>query len=383
VPDRLRIVVGNNTLVRHPDTGGHWACLLQHFLGFLELGHDVVWMETISARDRDLVSRFFERMREFGLAERCLVVVDPEAEVSLGDREVIGSRSDTFEALVRGADLLWNMAIAINLPLLSEFTYRVLVDLDPGHLQGAALRWPLPVDEHDAFVTVGLNLGAPDCLVPDLGKQWITMAPVVHLPMWPAAPAPPDGAAFTSVTNWNWGKEGPEIDGRLYSTSKRIAYLRYVGLPSLTCRPFELATDVRADDGSGDRDVLERHGWTIRHPDDVVPSVETYREYIAGSVAEFGCAKPVFRELRTGWLSDRSACYLASGRPVVCEDTGFSHRIPAGEGLLTVASLEEAVHAVAAVDGGWGRHATAARRVAKEHFDARKNLRAVLDALPR
>ena len=162
--------------------------------------------------------------------------------------------------------------------------------------------------------------------------------------------------------------------------AKRAAYLRYLDLPRRAGRPFELAANIHREDPTGDRELLTGHGWRLVHPYDVAASPGAYRDYIAASRAEICCPKPVFRELRTGWLSDRSACYLASGRPVLAEDTGFSEFLPTGIGLVTFTDLEEATDAVAAIDGDYTRHQRAARELAETHLDSRQCLAAMLSA---
>jgi hypothetical protein len=200
----------------------------------------------------------------------------------------------------------------------------------------------------------------------------------VHLPLWAVTPDPGPRAPFTSVTHWTW--DAVALEGRILSVSKRDAYLRHLALPRRARRPFELAANMHPDDPSGDRERLTEHGWRLVHPYDVVASPDAYRAYIAASRAEICCPKPIFTALRTGWVSDRSVCYLASGRPVVAEDTGFSDFLPTGAGLVAFTTPDEAAEAVAAVDADYPRHHRAARDLAEAHFDARRCLEAMLSA---
>ena len=148
----------------------------------------------------------------------------------------------------------------------------------------------------------------------------------------------------------------------------------------MTDRKFQLAVYIHPKDRTGDRELLERHGWNPTHPWTVAATPEDYQNFISLSRAEISCCKPIFRELKTGWFSDRSACYLASGRPVVAEDTGFSDHIPVGEGLLAFHDIKEAAAAVREVDADYNAHVSHARAVAEEFFDYRKVIPDMLSA---
>jgi hypothetical protein len=280
--------------------------------------------------------------------------------------------------LIRSADLLLNFACAVRSPLLSMFKRRALLDFDPGHLQVAALDWDLALHEHDVVLTIGARLHAPDCAVPTLGLTWRTFEPVVYLPMWPVTAGPGPQAPFTSVTQWTW--EELAWQGRPISVSKRTAYLEYLDLPRLARRPFELAANIGAADPTGDRALLHDHGWRVADPHRVSGSPEQYRDYIAASRAEFMCAKPIHVAMRTGWFSDRSVAYLASGRPVLAQETRFGDRLPTGRGLLAFRDMREALAGVAEIDGNYAAHCRAARELAEAFFDSTKSLTALLAA---
>lgn len=382
---RLRIVLGGGFLAGYPEGGGHWTAFLQYLLGLRALGHDAWWLELLQgsgdpARDQWRIDTFFARLAEHGLADRCALLLAPKgvAAPALESAEPHGLGRGALSELARSADLLWNFAGALPPPLLNLFRHRVLVDVDPGHLHVSASGLDLGIHEHHAFLTVGSKLHDPDCAVPTLGVPWQRFVPFVHLPLWPRAPDPGRDAPFTSVTQWTW--EELWMGGRVLSVSKRDAYLRYLAVPARAGRPFELAANIHPEDRTGDRELLARHGWRLVDPHCVAGSPTTYRDYLRRSRAEFACAKPIYRELRTGWFSDRSAAYLASGRPVLFEDTGIGERLPTGSGLLLFRTLEEAVAAVAELDRDWARHSRAARALAEEVLDARRCLPAMLEA---
>ncbi len=383
----MRIVLGSGRLVNYQQGGGHWAWFLQYPFGLKALGHDVFWIELmVSSGDRGqderVIQDFFQRLAPYGLERECAVLLfngnaDGNVDVQpLEQCELFGrSRADLGE-IIRSADLLLNFCCLVRPPLLSMFKRRVLLDFDPGHLQVSALGWDLAFHEHDVLLTIGARLHAPDCTVPTQGLTWRTFEPLIYLPMWQPAPDPGPRAAFTSVTQWTWDEL--VWQGGLISVSKRAAYLEYLDLPRLADRPFELAANIGAADPARDRNLLREHGWRVADPHRVSASPAQYQQYIRGSRAEFMCAKPIHVAMKTGWFSDRSIAYLASGRPVLAQETGFSERLPTGRGLLGFRDMREAVAGVAEIDGNYEKHCRAARELAEAFFDSRKRLTELL-----
>ncbi|HSR57566.1 MAG TPA: hypothetical protein VLL57_05225, partial [Candidatus Binataceae bacterium] len=200
----------------------------------------------------------------------------------------------------------------------------------------------------------------------------------VYLPMWEPSPDPGPDAPFTSVTQWTW--EELYYQGRTLGASKRLAYMRYLDLPVRARRSFELAANVGAKDPVGDRDTLTTWGWRVADPHQVAATPEAYRDYLRASRAEIQCPKPLFRELKTGWVSDRSVCYMALGRPVLAEETGFSRHLPTGRGILTFGDINEAVEGVAEIDGNYTMHSRAAREMACDLFSSERQLNAMIAA---
>ena len=381
----MLIVLGEGSLAKYPEGGGHWTWFLQYPLGLRALGHDVFWFEVLPStgdddKDQRLIKIFFERATQYGLAESCALLVLNEGDTEpLENGTAYGKTKERIKEIVRSADVLWNFCCAFRGSLLSLFRRRVLIDVDPGHLQVSALQCEdMGIHDHDAFLTVGGKLHDPDCEVPTLELTWHRFDPFVYLPMWEVTPDPGPLAPFTSVTQWTW--EELWLDGRVLSVSKRSAYLKYARLPQLARRPFELAVNIGQNDITNDRELLRSCGWKVADPHEVTGSPSSYQQYIAGSRAEILCPKPIYRELKTGWFSDRSVCYLASGRPVIAEDTGFSERIPVGNGLLAFHNIEEAAAAVADIDSNYARHSRAARELAEEFFNYRRCLDVMLAA---
>ncbi len=379
----MRIVLGNASVAFYPDGGGHWSWFLQYPLGLRGLGHDVYWLELLESsgdrsRDLMLIDKFFARVRGYGLADRTALLLMNDLDFQeLDESHFFGGTREQVSRWISGADLLWNLSCSIREPLLSRFRHRVLIDTDPGHLQVAAFSWDLGIDRHDAFLTVGTKIHDADCGTPTLGHRWRSFLPFVYLPFWPAERGSNPDAPITSITQWTW--EELSYQGRTLSASKRAGYLRYADLPLRCGRPFELAANIGDVDPAGDRDRLRAGGWHLAEPHEVASTPEKYRTYLANSRAEILCPKPIYRELRTGWFSDRSASYLASGRPVIAEDTGVAI-VPAGRGLFFFTNMDQAIEAVRDVDANYAHHSAAARELALEFFDSAKCLKAMLSA---
>lgn len=382
---KLRIVLANNTLASYPQGGGHWSCFLQYVFGLNAMGHDVFWLEVLTStgnptRDQRLIDIFFGRFNRYGFRDRCaLLFYDKQVtEPTFQLARPYGASKQKIKEIAQDADLLWNFACSLRQPLLSLFRRRVLVDGDPGHLQVSALTWDMSIHDHHVFLSSGMKLHDGDCEVPTLGIKWHPFMQFVYLPMWDLTPDPGEDAPFTSVTQWKW--EQLELEGRTLSVSKRDAYVRYIALPKRAQRPFELAANIHPGDATGDRELLHEMGWKVESPHRIARSASSYQNYIKRSRAEFCCPKPIHTELKTGWFSDRSAAYLASGRPVLAEDTGFSEHLPTGRGLVCFNNLEEAIAGVAEIDRNYLQHMRAARELAEEYLDSQKRLPAMLSA---
>lgn len=281
-------------------------------------------------------------------------------------------------AILRDARLLVTLAPVNRLPREVGRT-RAFVDIDPGFTQiqeqsDPGLREFLA--EHDVHFTLGENIGTPGCAVPCGEFTWHPTRPPVAPELW--HPRPGDGAAaFTTIGRWDERRRDTVLGGEVYSWRKRVEWLRFVDLPALTGARFHVAMDVEKT--PGDRELLESRGWSVADPLAVSSDPFVYRDFIGGSRGEFTVAKDLNVRLATGWFSDRSVCYLAAGRPVVTQDTGFGRVVPTGAGLLSFLDLDGARAAVRAVESDFDRHAAAARRLAVEHFSAGRVMRDLVD----
>lgn len=284
------------------------------------------------------------------------------------DRYAGCGKAETREVL-NDARLLISLAAVNRIPH-SVGARRVFVDIDPGVTQieaerSAGLRALL--DEYDTHFTIGENIGRPDCAVPSGGRTWRPTRQPIALDLWePLDPVPE--APFTTVGRWDERRRVQELGAARYSWSKRDEWLRFLDLPQASGARFELAMDV--DKNPGDRELLMQRGWGIADPLAVSTDADRYRQYIRRSRGEFTVAKELNVRLATGWFSDRSACYLAAGRPVIVQDTGFRTTLPTGAGLLPFLTPADAVAAVREVLTDWPLHSAAARRIAEQHFAA-------------
>jgi hypothetical protein len=181
---------------------------------------------------------------------------------------------------------------------------------------------------------------------------------------------------FSTVSQW-WGYPPIEYGGEIYDGSKRTEFLRFVDLPRLTGQRFELALNLSPVADGQDRRLLTEKGWQLVDAHQVTPDFAAYRSYLQSAGAEFSVAKPGYAKSHSGWFSDRSACYLAAGKPVLVQETGLGGRLPIGEGLLSFATLGQAIEAVENIRRNYSSHSRAAREIAREHFAAEK----VLDKL--
>jgi Glycosyl transferases group 1 len=381
----MRIVLGNSSVAGYPEGGGVWSWFLQYALALKAAAHDVFWLELMQStgsrgRDLHIVHQFYDHLRRYDLATDASLLVFPHSLDSqpLEDAEVFGTSISRLKRLIVEADLLLNFACSLRKPLLGLFKRRALVDGDPGHLQIAQSMVDLDLDLHDVFLTVGGRINASDSQIPKLGHEWRTFEQMIYLPLWQCESEPASDAPFTSITEWTW--EELHYSGKVFSVSKRAAYLKYLQLPRLVSCPLELATNIGHSDPTGDRILLSENGWRVVDPHQVASGPSRYREYIRDSRGEFMCPKPIHLQLRTGWFSDRSVAYLASGRPVVAEDTGFSERIPTGTGLFAFRDLNSAAEAIAEVNANYERHRRAARELVEAFFDWRKTVETILAA---
>ena len=376
-------VVVTGSVAQRPGHAGHAWALLQWVLGFRRLGWQVLFLDRLDAGMAAAgpaaadpawsrhVSEFVRTMRAFGLERQHALL--------LGDGTTVGLDRATIERRVGDADFVLDiMGYFGNADLLGRARRRVFLDIDPGFGQmWHALGLCDNYSGYDAFVTLGLNIGRPGCPIPTCGRTWIpTLHPVV-MELWPFTE--PTASSFTSIGAWRWPYASVEYEGSSYGL-RCHEFRRFLELPRLTGFPFQLALDI---DPVETRDLarLAHGGWTLLDPRRVAPGRDAYQAFIRGSGAEFMVAKNMYVRSRSGWFSDRSIAYLASGRPVLAQDTGLAGHVQAGAGLLLFDSIDEAVAGAREIRRAPARHARVARELAAAHFDSDVVLTALLGRL--
>lgn len=366
------VVVGA-ALAQRPGYGGHAWALMNYLLGFRRLGHDVLFLDrltpemapTPAARDR-CVSWLVAVMEEAGLEDSfCLQM----------DGETVGLSRQRALDRAKEAALLNVMGFVDDEDVLAATGRNVFLDIDPGFGQmWRELGMHDAFTGHDAFVTVGEKIGDPDCLIPTCGLEWVTTPHPVPLEQWPPTEG---GDKVTSVGSWRGPYDPVEYDGRRFGL--RAHELRkLIELPAMVEAELELALEIDRGD-EADLRALRENGWALADPTTVAGDTASYRRYIQGSLGELMVAKGMYVETRSGWFSERSIAYLASGKPVVALDTGFSERYPTGEGLIAFSDIEGARVGLEEICGNWELHSRAAREIAEEHFEAERVLGRLLE----
>jgi hypothetical protein len=360
-----RVVVGAYRVASMARAAGHFWVYAQYVDALRRLGCDVWWWEELPAKsggspDAERVATLRSRLRPFGLEDRVVLYRwedDPDEPTYLTvDR-------GTARRVTDGAELLLNFDYPMPRVLLDRFRRTALVDIDPGMLQLWWRHGDLEVQRHDVHFSIGEHL---DDTVP--GVTWDHSPPAVSPSLWPYR-FDPSSRAFTSVTSWSSRAYVTLEDGATIDTNKRLSYLDHADLARRAPQRLEIAT-VLGPGEETDRVFMEDRGWVVRSALEVAGTPDGYRDYIQRSRGELGLAKPAYVLLGNAWLSDRTVCYLASGKPAVVQDTGASSYLPAGTGLLRFSSVDEAVAALAEVDAHYERHCRAAREIAETYFCA-------------
>lgn len=388
----MPLIVVSGALANKPFNGGEAWVRLSWLLGFERLGAEVFFLEQIQPAvctdaagcrvpfaESVNLAYFRDVTERFGFVGRAALVCNGQ---------VAGCEFDDLQKLASRADLLVNISGHLTLPeLFDRFRRKAMIDIDPGftqfwHAQGNP---GAHLDGHDDYFTIGENIGRHECSIPTGGIPWRPIRQPVVLDDWPVAAA---GASdrFTTIASWR-GAFGPvQHEGKTFGL-KVHEFRKFIELPRLAggpspplpegegaCHPtFEIALDIHPADGK-DQDALQRHGWRIVDPRRVVPDADTFRAYIQNSGAEFSVAQGIYVDTHSGWFSDRTVRYLASGKPALVQETGFSRNLPSGEGLVPFSTLEEAVAGAASICEDYERHAAAARRLAVEYFSSDKVL---------
>jgi hypothetical protein len=382
---QMPVFVGSAFVAQYPEGGGNFWVPLQYLLGLRDLGYDAWWLEYLWTRgerdaDRLCIDAFFRYARELGVADRVVVgyFQTGTREQWAGEPEYLGMDAAGLAGRKRDA-LLLNLAHSLTPPLREGFARTALFDLDPGPFQIWASQWDMGVGRHDAHVTIGMHLGEPDSPVPLHGVGWKRVWPAVHLPSWPAQEALPRGnGAYTTVTQW-WNGSWAFIGDDAYDCNKRAGFLPLLPLAERTGARIEIAANLHANEVE-DRERLARHRWRVLDPHTVAGTPQAFRRFVQRSRGEVSAAKPAYVKARSGWVSDRTICYLASGRPCLIEATGAEAHLPPCAGLRFFRTLDEAVEAMRALEADYVAAARAARALAEACFGTQVTVPALLRA---
>lgn len=372
---RGRIVVWG-ILARYPFGGVTWQAL-HHIVGLRRLGFDVWYVEdsdsafshpstharTYEAGDN--VQYLAGQLERVGLANRWMV------RVPMRDEVLRPAGAPSLAALYASADAVLNVCGGQELlPRHDGIRRLVYIQSDPVADQVRVASGDADkreeFDRYSALFTYGENIGQPDCLVPDTEHRWRPTRPPVCIDWWDTAVTP--RREFTTVANWRHSGNDVRWHEHVWRWSKHLEFRKVLDLPARTAVPLEVALG-----GASLKEEAElcEHGWTLTAS---IADPDVYRRYVQESAGEFTAAKEQYVAPRSGWFSDRSACYLAAGRPVVTQDTGFGKFVPTGEGLFGYTTLDEAAAAIAAIASDYERHSAAAFEIAREYFDAERLL---------
>ena len=372
---------------RHPYGGMAW-CSLNYLLGLQRLGHRVWYLEDTGECNYDPEQNTIAKDPRYalGFIQRCL---EP---FGLGDRWCYvdyrggyhGKSHDAWRRICAEADLFLDLSGGCWFwrDEYAAIPRSAFIDSDPAFTQlniaqhiaergpdwrNDSLTYAGFFNQFDTLFTFGHNIGTPACPVPTSSLRWEPTWQPVCVDEWRPTPEPPR-PYFTTVMSWKF-EDFAGIGG-----GKDLEFRKILHLPSLTDAPVELAVN-------GPKELLRQYGWRCRDAFSVSYDLTSYRDYLRSSLGEFGVAKHTYVEMNTGSLSDRTECYLASGRPAVVQDIGFSAHLPTGEGLFAYRTAEEAIEGLEEVLADYQRHSRAARDLAVAHFDARRVLTDLLERI--
>jgi len=370
-----KTAIVSGALANKPGNGGGTWERMSWLLGLQRLGCDVYFVEQIDEHvckdPHGNVAPFVESVNLawfqsvsdwFGIADRASLILD-------NGNQAFGIALPQLIEIAESADLLVNLSGHLTFgPLFDRIRHKAYIDVDPGFTQF----WQVDenarfdISAHDSYFTIGENIGARDCSIPTGGLPWRSIRQPVLLDQWPSQPSE-SLDRFTTVASWRGAFGSISVGGKSYGL-KAHTFRRFAELPNHCKATFELALDIHPADRR-DRQLLEQNGWRIVDPRRLAEP-EAFRRYLQESDAEFSIAQGVYADTNSGWFSERSARYLAAGKPVLVQETGFSRRIPTGEGLLSFRTLEEAVRGAEALATDYASHSKAAREIAEQYFDS-------------
>lgn len=371
-----KAIVSGPLAAKPGNAGGSWE-RFSWAVGLRRLGFDVLFVEeSVGVPAAAALDWFDDCVRFFGFDRRA-ALIDRASGWTHGR-----SRED-LRCFAAASDLLVNLSGNLTVPeVFDAVGVTAYIDVDPGFTQiwHADPTTPYAVPRHDHYFTIGENIGTPCCPIPTAGLAWKPTRQPLLLDLWPAVASFPGSTPrdprFTTIASWRCGFGPVAWEGITYGL-KLHEFRKVFDVPRRVSAGFEIALDIH-DGDARDREALLAHGWRLVAPAATVGTPQSFRNYIQESGAEFSVAQGVYAHAHSGWFSDRSIRYLASGRPVLVQDTGLT-TIPVGEGIVTFRTPDEAAAGAEDILGRYARHSAAARDLAATHFDSDSVLRRLLD----
>lgn len=376
----MPIIIVSGAIANKFGNGGATWTRLNWLLGFKKLGFETYFVEQIAPENcvDALGNRTaFECSANLAYFEQVMSEFDLTHSAALINSSSLQSRGLSFAEvrdLAAAADLLVNISGHLSLgPLLRRIKRKAYIDLDPGFTQfwHADPSATFHLRDHDFYFTVGENIGTNDCIIPADGIPWRPVRQPVVLEQWPVVKSAAL-SRFTTIASWR-GPFGPVQHGDKSFGLKVHEFRKFIELPCHVPQRFEMALSIHPADHK-DSAALKCNDWKIVDPAVVVSNPATFHRYVQESDAEFSGAQGIYVETNSGWFSDRTVRYLASGKPALVQDTGFSRNLPIGEGLLAFSNLQEAIAGVQLLANDYDRHSCAARKLAEDFFDSDKVL---------
>src|SRR4030095_151317 len=365
-----KIIMGSY-MVRYP-LGGNLSWALQYLSGLKDLGHEVYLVEKY-VHDESCFDLFNQKMTN-DCGSGIKIVSDLLARFGLEnnwcfvsyDNQYYGLSKNEIESLFKEADLFIENGSheAWNEELSSSQAKTAFIDVDPVFTQ---INWhhrrrnAIPLPDFDFYFTNGLNIGESGNIIPTADISWKYIFNPVNTRLFTQS-VPDDDAPYSTIMNWRSYSAKPKLNGIAYG-HKEVEFLKFQDLPSRVSIPLEVALANIPDNKDKE---LEQFGWKVRHAQDVTYSYDIFQNYLKNVKGEFSVVKNMYAATCSGWFSDKSAAFLASGRPVVLQETGFSRHLPVGEGLFAVNDVTEAKEAIELIESDYQKHSKKATEIAQE-----------------
>ena len=358
----MKAIIVAGAIANKPQNGGEAWVRLSWARGMQQLGFQTFFIEQITSPSDDAIAYFKKVTQKFGFSYTAALIDDQ-------GRTIVGI--EHLDEVAKAAQLLINISGHFKVPkLVEKIRRKAYIDIDPGYTQMWHEQDVAKIPPHDFYFTIANNIGKPDCLIPMAGINWRPILQPVVLEDWPVAPAP-KLRRFTTIAAWR-GSFGT-VHYRNHTFGQKChEFRKFIELPKRSPHAFEIALHIHEGDHK-DRDALIEHGWKLADPKAVAADPQDFRKYVQQSAAEFSVAQGMYVDTNSGWHSDRTIRYLASGRPALVQSTG-DIGIPVGEGLIQFKTLDEAIGGADRLMREYAHHSKAARNLAETYFDSSKVL---------